>query len=93
MFVGRAMFKDNLLPAKVMPKKEAVYVSLDGVEYRKKYFEVLCHGNFGWQTSGFGEVPPKAVAGGKTVEGETLYIGRVRHKKSVTVGKVSFSCH
>lgn len=33
-----------------------------------------------------------AVSGGKTAQGENLYIGRVHHGKSVTVGKVR-KCH
>lgn len=51
-------------------------------------FEVLLdtHG-FSWETMCFGNVPHSAVPGGKD-GGDTLYIGRVSHNGSVTIGKV-----
>lgn len=35
-----------------------------------------------------GDIPEYAVPGGEEESGETLYIGRVIHNGSVTVGKV-----
>lgn len=35
-----------------------------------------------------GHVPPSAVPGGQTSDGETLYIGRAPYEGSITVGKV-----
>lgn len=41
-----------------------------------------------WIDSEGGAVPSNAVVGGNTNDGETLYIGRVVHNGTVTVGKI-----
>lgn len=51
-------------------------------------FKVLCEQRFNWIPSGGGHVPPGAVEGGRTSDGEPLYIGRTFHEGSHTVGKV-----
>lgn len=38
-------------------------------------------------TSG-SNIPPEAVVGGQTSDGEPLYVGRVHHAGSHTIGKV-----
>lgn len=43
-----------------------------------------------WQKCTGIRIPPNAVPGGRTVSGETLYIGRANHAGSLCVGKV---CH
>lgn len=51
--------------------------------------KVLCERkSFKWVESGNGSYPKGAVPGGKTVDGETLYIGRARHCGQLIVGKV-----
>uniref|UniRef100_A0A182IQW8 Uncharacterized protein n=1 Tax=Anopheles atroparvus TaxID=41427 RepID=A0A182IQW8_ANOAO len=88
IYVGRAYHEGDQLPAKVLPSKQAAYVSHNGQEILKHSFEVLCGGNVSWVHAGFGSVPPTAVYGGRTSTGETLYIGRAHHMGSLTPGKV-----
>lgn len=48
----------------------------------------MCEQRFDWIQSGNGAIPSGAVEGGHTCDGEVLYIGRVYHEGSQTVGKV-----
>jgi hypothetical protein len=41
-----------------------------------------------WIPSNSGIHVPNAVVGGRTLQGETLYIGRVHHENSLTPGKI-----
>ncbi|XP_043265722.1 uncharacterized protein LOC122405220 [Colletes gigas] len=88
IFVGRAFHEGDMLPAKVIPDKSVAYVCHNGEEHAKYDFEVLCLGEFAWEFSSNGEVPSEAVVAGQTSDGESLYIGRVLHNGSQTVGKV-----
>lgn len=51
--------------------------------------QVLCQGEFAWEFSSNGDVPADAVIAGQTADGEPLYVGRVLHNGSQTIGKVS----
>lgn len=51
-------------------------------------FEVLCGGNIKWVSTTTENIPWNAVIGGKTVKGETLYIGRALFDGALTVGNV-----
>ncbi|KZC08966.1 hypothetical protein WN55_11429 [Dufourea novaeangliae] len=77
-----------MLPAKVMPDKNVAYVSHNGEEHPKYDYEVLCLGEFAWEFRSNGDVPSDAVIAGKTSDGEPLYVGRVLHNGSQTVGKI-----
>ncbi|XP_060524352.1 natterin-3-like [Cylas formicarius] len=88
IYVGRAFHEGDWIPAKVIPGKQVAYVAYGGREIPKSQFQVLCEQQFDWVPSRHGHVPPDAVIGGKTSSGENLYIGRVRHRGSHTVGKV-----
>jgi len=35
-----------------------------------------------------GDIPPNAIPGGETEDGEPLFVGRVHHEGTVTIGKV-----
>lgn len=49
-------------------------------------------GNAGnWVPTSGANVPPGALPGGESEDGEPLYIGRVRHEGSLTTGKVQQS--
>lgn len=63
-------------------------VSFEGQEIPKYSYEVLCNGNVQWVQSGHGQVIPNAVPGGRTSNGETLYIGRAWHGGALTPGKI-----
>lgn len=89
MYIGRAYFESDLVPAKVIPSKNAVYVAYNGQEHPiHTAYEVLCNGNIDWVQASFGNIPPNAVSAGNTSNGERLYVGRAHHEGSLTVGKV-----
>jgi hypothetical protein len=52
------------------------------------FSQVLVRGEFGWEFCSNGSVPADAVVAGHTGDGEPLYVGRVLHNGSQTVGKV-----
>ncbi|XP_043478942.1 natterin-3-like [Leptopilina heterotoma] len=91
IYVGRAFHEGDMIPAKVIPDKNVAYVAWGGQEHPKSSYEVLCQGEFSWEFCGNGRIPEDAVVGGQTSEGEPLYIGRVIHKGSQTIGKVQGS--
>lgn len=93
IYIGRAWHNGDQIPAKVIPSKQAAYIAYGGQEVLKDEFELLCYGNVTWvrQHASARTVPPFAVTGGVTSEGEPLYIGRVHHEGSLTVGKVQIS--
>ncbi|KAJ8913705.1 hypothetical protein NQ315_007422 [Exocentrus adspersus] len=90
IYVGKAFHNGDWIPAKVIPGKQACYVPYNGTEVFVENFQVLCgpaH-SFDWVHSSGGHIPPGAVEGGITSQGERLYIGRANHQGSTTVGKV-----
>lgn len=94
LYVIRAHHNGDLIPGKGIPNKNAAYISYAGSEHLKDDFEVLCHGNkLSWQHTSFNNIPPRAVHGGRTVNGEILYIGRAYHLDSLTPGKVDCYLH
>ena len=88
IFVGRAAHDGDLIPAKVIPSKQVAYIPLNGAEIAKHNFDVLCGSDVKWKKERNGKIPKGAYPGGTTRAGEVLYIGRVDHNMSQTVGKV-----
>ncbi|XP_012286337.1 uncharacterized protein LOC105702941 [Orussus abietinus] len=91
IYVGRAFHEGDMIPAKVIPDKGVAYVSWNGEEHAKHDYEVLCKGDFVWEFCSNGSVPEHAVIAGQTSDGEPLYVGRVLHNGSQTIGKVQVS--
>ncbi|KAJ8675072.1 hypothetical protein QAD02_010858 [Eretmocerus hayati] len=88
IYVGRAEHEGDIVPAKIIPEKSVAYVAHAGREWAKHHFEVLTVGEFNWIFANNGTVPPDAVVAGHTSSGEPLYVGRVVHNGSQTIGKV-----
>jgi len=88
IFVGRADHDGDLLPAKVIINKNCAYICHGGREHVKDFFEVLVGYGYSWHPTGHGSVSPNAVPGGKTDDGETLFIGRGEYEGSLTPGKI-----
>ena len=62
-----------------------------GKEHAKRSYEVLvadCHFHYEWVRSSNGQVPRGAIQGGHTNNGESLYIGRIKHERTWTPGKI-----
>ncbi|EAT43285.1 AAEL005259-PB [Aedes aegypti] len=91
IFAGRAFHEGEMIPAKVIPSKNACYICYGGEEIMKEDFEVLRQGDFVWEFAANGVVPDGAVKMGATVDGEPLYMGRALHCGTQTPGKVHSS--
>lgn len=66
-------------------------VGLDGKEYICDNYELLLTyegSQVIWKQSSHGRIHEDAVEGGKTISGETLYIGRVIHNQMKVPGKI-----
>ncbi|EDW84154.1 natterin-3 [Drosophila tropicalis] len=88
IYVGRAFYNNDLLPAKVIPNKGKAYVAYAREEVELESYEVLSGHNYVWLPAENGEVPHGAVRVGRNVDGEDLYAGRGYHAGALTVGKV-----
>nr|CAD7600948.1 unnamed protein product [Timema genevievae] len=93
IFVGRAFHEGDFVPGKVIPSAGGAFIAYGGEEHSKFDYEVYCHGHVAWEQSGHGHVPFGAVEGGRTSEGEPLFVGRVLHNGTLTPGKVQPSHH
>ncbi|CAH1392910.1 unnamed protein product [Nezara viridula] len=90
-YVGRAMLNGGLIPGKVISSHRVCYVPLAGSEHRLTDYEILCDCGGTWVKTTNGNIPPTAIPGGKTEDGETLYIGRAEHIGILTGGRVQRS--
>lgn len=87
LYVARSHHEGALIPGKFCKSHGVCYVAWGGGEHGKEEYEILV-GNGDWvQTSG-SEIPPNAFPGGESEDGEPLFIGRVPHEGTLTVGKV-----
>ncbi|XP_058459864.1 natterin-4-like isoform X2 [Malaya genurostris] len=91
IYVGRAFHEGEMVPAKVIPSKNAAFICYGGEEILKEDFEVLRSGDFVWEFASNGVVPENAVKIGATVDGEPLYTGRALYCGTQTPGKVHSS--
>lgn len=88
IYVGRANYQGDLLPAKICPRHGCAFVSWNGKEHRMHTYEALRSTNVAWKQGSGGQVPPKAICVGQTSRGEFLYVGRTFHNGNLTVGKI-----
>lgn len=88
IFVGRANHEGEVIPCKVLPSKQVAYIAHNGSEISKHSFEILIGSDVKWKREQNGKLPKGAYPGGRTKNGEILYIGRAEHSRSLTVGKV-----
>lgn len=88
LYIIRANFQGGLIPGKLVPSHGTGYVAWGGNENPVSEYEVLCDFRGTWVGCQGGNVPQNAVTAGQSEDGEPLYIGRVVHEGSLTVGKV-----
>ncbi|KAJ2947657.1 hypothetical protein O0L34_g17460 [Tuta absoluta] len=90
LWLIRSRYQGDLIPGKLAVKHHAAYVAWGGDENSVQSFEVCCARpeTIRWVECRDGAVPPKAVPGGHTSAGETLYVGRAKQGGSLTPGKV-----
>ncbi|CAG9812069.1 unnamed protein product [Chironomus riparius] len=89
LYIGRARFKNDLIPGKVLWNLKSIHISYGGSEHSLGVFEVLINdGNYAWVEDSNGNVPPNAVIGGRTADGESLYVARAKHLYLTIPGKI-----
>ncbi|XP_055322242.1 uncharacterized protein LOC129578126 [Sitodiplosis mosellana] len=88
LFVGRARHEGDLIPGKLVPSHKVTYVAYGGLEHPHRNYEVLVGCRPRWVQVTGNRIPPNAIQGGKTSGGEPLFIGRVHHKGTLTIGKI-----
>ncbi|KMQ95579.1 c3 and pzp-like alpha-2-macroglobulin domain-containing protein 8 protein [Lasius niger] len=88
LFVGRAHHEGALIPGKVKPSHSVCYIAWGGEEHGKSDYQVLCGCSPTWVAVSGGNIPSNALPGGETEDGEPLFVGRVHHEGTVTIGKV-----
>lgn len=92
VYVGRALFNGDWLPAKIIPHHSSAFISWNGTEIALKGCEAMvrCAGSkhMKWQRAEGMNIPSSAIAIGRTAQGENLYAGRVYYKGSLEVGKI-----
>ncbi|KAL7010895.1 hypothetical protein ACKWTF_013998 [Chironomus riparius] len=87
--IGRTNFSGELIPGKALIRHSTLHFTHNGQEHRSQNFEVLLNtGGFTWVASSNGSVPPQAVVGGRSSNGETLYVGRAKHLHLTIPGKI-----
>ncbi|XP_065349442.1 uncharacterized protein LOC135945584 isoform X2 [Cloeon dipterum] len=89
LYIARAKHEGALLPGKYVPAHGTTYVAWGGEEHGKEEFEILCGCKPVWvQVNEGDEIPENALPGGRAEDGETLFVGRVQHEGTTTLGKV-----
>ncbi|XP_026318597.1 uncharacterized protein LOC113229269 [Hyposmocoma kahamanoa] len=90
LWVIRAHHSGDLIPGKLAIKHKHAFIPFGGNELTVHNFEVLCAPPhlIRWLPASNGQAPAGAIPGGNTHTGETLYIGRAKHLRSLTPGKV-----
>jgi len=88
LYVARARHEGALIPGKLVPSHGVVYVPWGGGEHAHSEYEVLCGCSTMWVPVNGDAIPPQAQPAGETEAGEPLFVGRVNHEGSLTIGKV-----
>ncbi|XP_064472454.1 uncharacterized protein LOC135386869 [Ornithodoros turicata] len=94
MYVGRASYEGGVIPGKIIPWHNTLFIGSDGKEISfSKYQALECTSGSQliWIKGADGELPTGSLQGGNTSTGELLYIGRVHHDDTLTVGKLHTS--
>lgn len=80
-----------MIPGKLVPSHNVAYVAFAGGEHPHAEYEVLCGCNPQWIPTSGQTLPPSAVPAGESESGEPLFVGRVHHEGTITIGKVQVS--
>ena len=88
-FIFRARFEE-IITGSVNPRSRKCSISFGLKEYSFDDFEILKDtGNYSWEKSSNGDIPPNAIVGGKTfATGERVYIGRAQHDEMLIQGRI-----
>jgi len=90
-FVARVRHGGALIPGKLVPSHQSAYIAWGGGEHPHSEYEVLCGCSPQWVQCNGSQIHPQAVPAGEGDDGEPLFVGRVHHEGSITIGKVQQS--
>ncbi|XP_077300117.1 uncharacterized protein LOC143920947 isoform X3 [Arctopsyche grandis] len=88
LYIGRASHEGALIPGKIVGSHGVCYIAWGGQEHGKADYEVLCGCSTRWVPTSGAAIPENALPGGESEDGEPLFIGRVPHNDTMTIGKV-----
>lgn len=89
LYIGRAHHSGSVTPGKIPENDKLCFIPWGTIANIKDDYEILISpSEANWVAAENGAVPTNAFPGGSSKQGETLYIGRVKHEGTVTVGKV-----
>jgi len=90
LYVARAHHEGAIVPGKLHVTHSSIYIAYNMAEVPVGDYEVLIAppASLSWVEGSGGNTPTNAVEGGHENDGEKLFIGRVIHEGTVTVGKV-----
>jgi len=88
LYIARAHHEGALIPGKLLPSHNVVYIPWGGAEHAKDEYEVLCSASGNWFPVSGANMPPNALPAGQSESGESLFIGRANHNGTITIGKV-----
>ncbi|XP_064472455.1 uncharacterized protein LOC135386870 [Ornithodoros turicata] len=94
LYVGRAHKGGDLIPGKIIPSHRVICVPRMGWEYPITSYEALVcddSSQLSWVEESGGKLPPGAIQGGVTANGEPLYIARAHHRGTLAIGKLECS--
>ncbi|XP_050081673.1 uncharacterized protein LOC126568979 [Anopheles aquasalis] len=85
--IGRAWYKDNLIPGAVVDVAGVCYVAWHGQSHYVSNYEVLVDTKGHFVPTTYDNIPPNALRAGHTAGGEDLYICRAVYKGMNLLGK------
>ncbi|XP_037298161.1 uncharacterized protein LOC115446387 isoform X3 [Manduca sexta] len=89
LYIARALLHRSLVLGKYVPSENIAYFSWGGQILREKIFEVLCGYDCMWVPTQEDQIPTRAIeAGYSDIDGEPLYIARVRHRGHLIQGRL-----
>ncbi|KAK4293009.1 hypothetical protein Pmani_034259 [Petrolisthes manimaculis] len=91
VYVGMAFHEGEFVLGMVVPDQGCCYIPYAGDAISKELYFVLSNPasvTLSWEPCSLGKVPPGALQGGRTGDGESLFIGRVSVDGIVAIGKV-----
>lgn len=95
LYICRANHFGEIIIGKLLPCNGCCYIGWKGAEFAYYEYEVLCNPDnvaLCWQWNTSHEIPTGALQGGRTAEGECLYIGRKWNYNTIGIGSVVPSC-
>lgn len=87
LYIGRAKWEGSLIPGKIHPSHQSLYVAYGGKEHKVTNYEVLAQPET-FISAKVTNVPSGAIRAGHDEDGSTIYMGRAFHAGDMLPVKV-----